>query len=45
MGDNHYVRYVEHRLRTNPDEPVLSERDYWKLRHRSAELNPQSRCC
>jgi uncharacterized short protein YbdD (DUF466 family) len=45
MGDNHYDRYLAHRRRTHPGEPVLSERDYWKLRHRAAELNPQSRCC
>lgn len=45
MGDNHYSRYLEHRRRTHQGEPVLSERDYWKLRHRAAELNPQSRCC
>jgi uncharacterized short protein YbdD (DUF466 family) len=45
MGDNHYARYLEHRRRTHPGEPVLSERDYWKLRHRTTELNPQSRCC
>ena len=31
MGDTHYQRYVEHRRRSHPDEPVLSERDYWKM--------------
>ncbi|WP_416637645.1 YbdD/YjiX family protein [Mycolicibacterium fortuitum] len=37
MGDNHYRRYVAHRERTHPGEPVLSERDYWKMRHRNTE--------
>ena len=45
MGDNHYARYLEHRRRTHPDEPVLTERDYWKARHRAADRNPQGRCC
>ena len=33
MGDNHYRRYVEHRERVHPGEPVLSEREYWRMRH------------
>lgn len=45
MGDNHYRRYVELRGRTHPDEPVLSEADYWRMRHRIAESNPGARCC
>jgi uncharacterized short protein YbdD (DUF466 family) len=45
MGDNHYQRYVEHRLRTHPGEAVCSERDYWRMRHAATERNPQSRCC
>ncbi len=45
MGDNHYRRYVEHRSRTHPGEPVLTEREYWRMRHDATERNPQSRCC
>jgi uncharacterized short protein YbdD (DUF466 family) len=45
MGDNHYRRYVDHRARTHPGEPVMSERDYWRMRHDATERNPQSRCC
>lgn len=45
MGDNHYRRYVEHRARTHPGEPVLSEREYWQMRHRDADANPGARCC
>lgn len=44
MGDNHYRRYVEHRRR-HPGEPVLSESDYWRMRHRQADENPGVRCC
>jgi uncharacterized short protein YbdD (DUF466 family) len=45
MGDNHYRRYVAHRERIHPGEPMMSERDYWKMRHRNAEANPGARCC
>ncbi len=45
MGDNHYRRYVEHRARTHPGEPVVSEAEYWRLRHRAAEADPGARCC
>ncbi|MGB8404851.1 MAG: YbdD/YjiX family protein [Mycobacterium sp.] len=43
MGDNHYDRYLQHRHRTHPGEPVLSERDYWKLRYSLSSADP--RCC
>jgi uncharacterized short protein YbdD (DUF466 family) len=45
MGDAHYQRYVEHRRRAHPGEPVLSEREYWKMRHAAAESAPTARCC
>lgn len=45
MGDTHYRRYLEHRARTHPGEPVLSERDYWKKRHHDTEVSPGPRCC
>ena len=45
MGDNHYQRYVAHRRRAHPGMPVISESDYWRMRHRHAESNPGARCC
>lgn len=45
MGDNHYQRYVAYRRRAHPGEPVCSEAEYWRMRHHSADINPQSRCC
>lgn len=45
MGDTHYRRYVAHRMRTHPGEPILSERDYWRMRHAATEANPGARCC
>ncbi|MGV0791728.1 YbdD/YjiX family protein [Mycolicibacterium sp. XJ1819] len=45
MGDNHYRRYVEHRERMHPGQPVISEREYWRMRHAATEANPNARCC
>lgn len=45
MGDNHYGRYLEHRARTHPGEPVCTEAEYWRMRHAASEADPQSRCC
>ena len=45
MGDDYYRRYVEFRERTHPGEPVLTEREYWRMRHAATEANPQTRCC
>jgi uncharacterized short protein YbdD (DUF466 family) len=45
MGDNHYRRYVEHRGRTHPGEAVISERDYWRMRHAATDASPNPRCC
>lgn len=44
MGDNHYQRYVEHRRRKHPDQPVCSEREYWRMRHAASDANPGARC-
>ncbi|BBY56977.1 YbdD/YjiX family protein [Mycolicibacterium sarraceniae] len=45
MGDSHYRRYVEHRERTRPGEAVLSEAQYWRMRHGQQDANPGTRCC
>jgi uncharacterized short protein YbdD (DUF466 family) len=45
MGDTHYKRYVEHRHRSHPGEPILTEREYWKMRHAATDANPGARCC
>lgn len=45
MGDNHYHRYVEHRRRSHPDGPLLTEREYWRMRHAATEASPNARCC
>lgn len=45
MGDNHYARYLDHHRRGHAGEPALTEREYWKARHRAADRNPQGRCC
>ena len=45
MGDNHYRRYLEHRMRRHPGEPVVSEREYWRMRHDVTSKSPSARCC
>jgi uncharacterized short protein YbdD (DUF466 family) len=45
MGDTHYKLYVEHRNRKHPGQPVLTEREYWKMRHAAADASPGARCC
>ena len=45
MGDSHYRRYLEHHRRTHPGTPVLSEGEYWRMRHRAADVSPSPRCC
>jgi uncharacterized short protein YbdD (DUF466 family) len=45
MGDNHYQRYRDNRRRTHPGEPILSEAEYWRMRHRRSESDPAARCC
>jgi uncharacterized short protein YbdD (DUF466 family) len=45
MGDNHYRRYLDHRSRTHPNAPVLSEGEYWRMRHAKTESSPNPRCC
>jgi uncharacterized short protein YbdD (DUF466 family) len=45
MGDNHYRRYVDYCRRAHPGEPVLTEREYWRMRHAATDANPNARCC
>jgi uncharacterized short protein YbdD (DUF466 family) len=45
MGDNHYQRYVEHRRRIHPGQEIVSEREYWRMRHAATDANPNPRCC
>lgn len=45
MGDTHYRRYLDYRRRAHPGEPVLTESEYWRMRHAAAERNPGARCC
>ncbi|WP_343287162.1 YbdD/YjiX family protein [Gordonia sp. SID5947] len=45
MGDRDYMRYLEHTARTHPDQPPLSEREYWRRRYSDQDRNPGARCC
>jgi len=45
MGDNAYARYVQHLAKHHPDQPPPTEREYWRDKHRDADLRPGARCC
>ena len=45
VGADAYERYVEHRHRTHPGEPVLSERAFWREHTDERDANPRMRCC
>jgi uncharacterized short protein YbdD (DUF466 family) len=44
-GESRYDRYVEHRRREHPSEPVMSRRDFERRRQDAREARPQARCC
>lgn len=44
-GLDRYDRYVGHQLRTHPDEPMLTEAEFWRCSWESEGRNPRARCC
>jgi len=44
-GESAYDRYVEHRRREHPGEPVMSRRDFERRRQDAREARPRARCC
>lgn len=44
-GLDKYDRYIRHQQRTHPDEPLLSEAEFWRCAWESEGNNPQARCC
>ena len=44
-GESAYDRYVEHRRRDHPAEPVMSRRDFERRRQDAREARQQARCC
>ena len=44
-GENDYDRYVAHTRRHDPDAPILSRRDFERLKTDEQEANPRTRCC
>lgn len=42
MGDNDYRRYLVSMARARPDEPVLTEREFWRHKHDGPAA---PRCC
>jgi uncharacterized short protein YbdD (DUF466 family) len=44
-GETAYDRYVEHRRRMHPDNPVMSRRDFERWRMDQRDARPGARCC
>ena len=44
-GETAYERYVAHRRRLHPDDPVMSKRDFERWRMDQRDENPSARCC
>jgi uncharacterized short protein YbdD (DUF466 family) len=44
-GETAYDRYVEHRRRVHPDDPVMSRRDFERWRMDQRDARPGTRCC
>jgi uncharacterized short protein YbdD (DUF466 family) len=44
-GEGDYARYLAHRERHHPDEPVLCRRDFERRRMDDRDTNPRARCC
>ena len=44
-GETAYDRYVEHRRRDHPGDPVMSRREYERWRMDQRDANPSARCC
>jgi uncharacterized short protein YbdD (DUF466 family) len=44
-GESAYERYVAHVRAQHPDQPVMSRRDFERVRQDRREANPRARCC
>jgi uncharacterized short protein YbdD (DUF466 family) len=45
MGDDAYATYAAHQRAVHPGGVVMTEREYWRMRHAEQDANPGSRCC
>ncbi|WP_255574618.1 YbdD/YjiX family protein [Austwickia sp. TVS 96-490-7B] len=44
-GADAYERYVDHLQRHHPDQPVPSEKQFWRDKYAEMDRNPKARCC
>ena len=45
MGDTAYATYTAHHRAHHPDEPPMTERQFWRDRMDEQDRNPGARCC
>jgi uncharacterized short protein YbdD (DUF466 family) len=44
-GERAYENYLAHQVAHHPGEPVLSEREFWRVHVDRADRVPSARCC
>ena len=44
-GESDYDRYVAHREKDHPGDPVMSRAEFWRWRMDDRDKNPRARCC
>jgi uncharacterized short protein YbdD (DUF466 family) len=44
-GESAYDRYVTHRQRLHPGEPVMTPAEFWRWRMDDRDRRPSARCC
>lgn len=45
MGDSAYATYAAHHRRHHPDDPPLTEREFWRKKMDDQDRTPGARCC
>lgn len=45
MGEDAYATYAAHQRAVHPGGVVMTEREFWRVRHAEQDANPGSRCC
>lgn len=45
MAEDRYDRYIAHQRAAHPGKPVMSKKEYWRMRFDEQERSPKMRCC
>jgi uncharacterized short protein YbdD (DUF466 family) len=45
VGADAYERYLEHHRRVHPQEPPMTEKQFWRAHTDERDASPTMRCC